>query len=767
MAKTFGREYMRNVFVGLVSTFLFAGLCLGQEVKGYKAGGIDQPSMESNAVPGCRVLWKEEQALQKYVQQHPEVLAAPKTAQLGPWNFHVGDTKAWWATNLGATPQYEYPVPSTCRKVGIHAYYFVEDSLWNNGRVTQAQVDSIASAFDFRTPASRTKGIYQTDVETFGNPPDEDLDSLIIILILDIKDGFSGSGTFVAGYFFSVNEFPDGSPAIGSHRSNYAEIYYVDGVQDNLSTPNGLATAIETTAHEFQHMIHWHYDKNEITFINEGCSMVAEVVCGFSVSFQSSYTSDTNVYLLQWNSANPIPDYARAQRWVLYLWNQFPNGYLKLLVQNTGTGITGIDGALSQYSPAATRRFADVFQDWLVANTLNDQSVNPKYGYTYTGTLLAPLAKSFVNPNTGVQLDTVVQLGARYITFTAGANLNITFNSASAALVIKAIEVGPSSKKVVDVQNGAFRDSTIGTTYTSITFAVINTSQTVGAPYTYQATGTGPQAVELKYDDGQPEGYLVLSPGDSISVNFDGVPGAQLDSLRIAFRRAGTMRMGIWTFTGSFAPSPFGQVLPSPSNVVSSDSTTVSYPIPYRNWVTVDLRSYHIDASSPFVAAFLVGSNPTAPAIMISSELDDGNYHSHTWSQSSGNRWVVFSDAGNSANVFRYLVRAYVHAGVTGVTNVTDLLPATFFLSQNFPNPFNPSTRIEYQLPSSQHVLLVVYDVLGRQIRDLVDEVQPAGSYRTVWDGKDPSGRDAASGVYFYQLRTQSFVQTNKMVLLR
>jgi hypothetical protein len=56
---------------------------------------------------------------------------------------------------------------------------------------------------------------------------------------------------------------------------------------------------------------------------------------------------------------------------------------------------------------------------------------------------------------------------------------------------------------------------------------------------------------------------------------------------------------------------------------------------------------------------------------------------------------------------------------------------------------------------------------LGRQIRNLVDEVQPAGSYRTVWDGKDASGRDAASGVYFYQLRTVSFVQTNKMVLLR
>jgi hypothetical protein len=838
--------------------FLTLEVCNGQGGKAYQAKVTEEAATEANAIPGCRVLWKQEQAIQKYVQQHPEVLSATGTAKRTAWNFQVGDRKAWWATNLVTNT--EYQVPSTCRAVGTHAYYFVEDSLWNTGRVMQAQVDSVGAAFDLRTPASPTKGIYETDVETFGNPPDVDNDPKIIILILDIKDGFTGTGSYVAGYFYSLNEFPEGT--FSGHHSNDAEIYYVDANPTNLATSSGLGIAIETTAHEFQHMIHWNYDRNEITFMNEGCSMVAEVVCGFPVSFQSSYTSNTNVYLLQWNSSNDIPDYARAQRWVLYLWNQFPNGYLKLLVQNTGTGVTGINNALAQYSPTTSRRFDDIFRDWLVANSLNDASVDSKYGYSYSGVLSEPVGSKYFDPNTGVQSGHVVNLAAEYITFAAGSNLSIMFNTSSPDIVIKAIEIGPSSKRVVDVPFGiAFSEAGFGITYTSITFAVINPSQTTEADYSYQASGSGPQSVELKYDDGEPEGYLGLSPGDSIMVSFDGAPGTRLDSLRIAFRRSGTIRMGVWKYNGSETTEPLGQNLLPPVNVVSRDSAaSVPYPIPYNNWVTVDLRQYPIDAGSDFAVCFVVGSNPTAPAVMISSEFDDGNHHSFTWSQSNGNRWVVFTDANNSANAFKYLVRAYVHSstsapearistfsaeaktrtvflawstsdeinvigyavqrrsvgdsvyqtlavlesqntsGVPGsysyvyedstVKSGTYLYrveqmnmdnsvrfseeitvsfvyrPGEFALFQNhpnpFPNPFNPNTIIEYDLPSDGHVLVAIYTILGQEVERLVDTEQRAGHYSLVL-----SGSRFASGVYFCRLEAPGFTQTRKMLLLK
>ncbi len=89
-------------------------------------------------------------------------------------------------------------------------------------------------------------------------------------------------------------------------------------------------------------------------------------------------------------------------------------------------------------------------------------------------------------------------------------------------------------------------------------------------------------------------------------------------------------------------------------------------------------------------------------------------------------------------------------------------IPEKFELLQNYPNPFNPSTYIEYRLPERVHVSLKVYDVLGREVATLVDEVQNAGSYRVRFENAGIS-----SGVYFYVLRAGSFVSVKKMMLLR
>jgi len=92
--------------------------------------------------------------------------------------------------------------------------------------------------------------------------------------------------------------------------------------------------------------------------------------------------------------------------------------------------------------------------------------------------------------------------------------------------------------------------------------------------------------------------------------------------------------------------------------------------------------------------------------------------------------------------------------------------PNSFKLSQNYPNPFNPSTKIEYRIPNSeygiQNVELKVYDVLGREIANLVNKQQKAGYYEVEWNAVNSS-----SGVYFYQLRAGDFVEAKKMVLLR
>ncbi|HUV36272.1 MAG TPA: FlgD immunoglobulin-like domain containing protein [Patescibacteria group bacterium] len=92
---------------------------------------------------------------------------------------------------------------------------------------------------------------------------------------------------------------------------------------------------------------------------------------------------------------------------------------------------------------------------------------------------------------------------------------------------------------------------------------------------------------------------------------------------------------------------------------------------------------------------------------------------------------------------------------------------AEFALDANFPNPFNPVTTIRYNLPTSSYVELRIYDVRGALVRTLVTGHQAAGEKQVSWDGRLDSGLTAASGVYFYQLKTDSFKKTRKMILLR
>ncbi len=94
-------------------------------------------------------------------------------------------------------------------------------------------------------------------------------------------------------------------------------------------------------------------------------------------------------------------------------------------------------------------------------------------------------------------------------------------------------------------------------------------------------------------------------------------------------------------------------------------------------------------------------------------------------------------------------------------------LPQKFALYQNYPNPFNSFTTISFDLPRDFDVKLVIYNILGQKVKTLVDGRQLAGSQKVIWDGKDNSGREVASGIYFYRIQAGSFVKTAKMTLLK
>ena len=99
---------------------------------------------------------------------------------------------------------------------------------------------------------------------------------------------------------------------------------------------------------------------------------------------------------------------------------------------------------------------------------------------------------------------------------------------------------------------------------------------------------------------------------------------------------------------------------------------------------------------------------------------------------------------------------------VTSVGENQIEIPLSYILSQNFPNPFNPSTTIKYSIPQLSSVQIKIFDVLGNEIETLVNEEKPVGTYELNWNAAN-----LPSGVYFYQLQAENFVQTRKMILLK
>jgi flagellar hook assembly protein FlgD len=96
-----------------------------------------------------------------------------------------------------------------------------------------------------------------------------------------------------------------------------------------------------------------------------------------------------------------------------------------------------------------------------------------------------------------------------------------------------------------------------------------------------------------------------------------------------------------------------------------------------------------------------------------------------------------------------------------------EILPNNYSLHQNYPNPFNPVTTLHYDLPEDALVNITIYDMMGRQVKTLVNGSQTAG-YKTVqWDATNDKNRPVSAGLYLYTIQTGEFKQTKKMVLLK
>ncbi|MFA7289106.1 MAG: glycoside hydrolase family 3 C-terminal domain-containing protein [Melioribacteraceae bacterium] len=148
----------------------------------------------------------------------------------------------------------------------------------------------------------------------------------------------------------------------------------------------------------------------------------------------------------------------------------------------------------------------------------------------------------------------------------------------------------------------------------------------------------------------------------------------------------------------------------------------------------------------------------------------DGNGSIEKYDIETSGRYIKITGTarGTEYGYSLYEIEVYKAAKPVSVEDEKEsLLPVNFKLSNNYPNPFNPSTTIEYQLPKEGIVKIEIYNSLGQLVKVLSDLYQNAGKYSISWNGKDTNGSSVSSGIYFYRMSTEGFTLVKKMMLLK
>jgi hypothetical protein len=136
------------------------------------------------------------------------------------------------------------------------------------------------------------------------------------------------------------------------------------------------------------------------------------------------------------------------------------------------------------------------------------------------------------------------------------------------------------------------------------------------------------------------------------------------------------------------------------------------------------------------------------------------NYHQATLKSSARAKDEQFK--GNDHFGFRIALRMQ-QLDINKETQIPEIIN----LHQNYPNPFNPITTLRYDLPEQANINIIIYDMLGRDVRTLVNEKQEAGFKSVKWNGRNDMGQTVSAGMYFYRIQAGSFSKVQKMILLK
>lgn len=371
---------------------------------------IEQMDVPINDYPdlACRL---------KKICNVPATLEPPAAAR------QIGEQAKFWVTNQDTTDSFQ--VTATLSYVTAHVYFWVENGIHANDQ----DVRDLSEAFEDK--------IYPTDRAFFGSEwiPGIDGDPHIYILYTH------GMGSVVAGYFSSDDEY---NPLIRPY-SNGHEMFLINSETTTVSE----AYTYSTLAHEFQHMIEWHQDRNESVWISEGSAELAAFLNGYDTGgFDSLFLADPDMQLNNWPNEpdNPSADFANYGAGFLfmdYFLDRFGEQATQVLVREPLNGLEGVDQTLKTINatdPQTGQHITveDFFLDWTIANYVHDAFVGDgRYDYhNYTNLPRASATETISNCPADQVSRTVHQYAADYIRITCPGNYTLHFAGATATRLL-------------------------------------------------------------------------------------------------------------------------------------------------------------------------------------------------------------------------------------------------------------------------------------------------------------------------------------------
>lgn len=352
----------------------------------------------------------------------------PEAVYEAPPKYKVGDIESFWLTNTDTTTSFQQQ--TRLAYITEHAYFWIEEGV----SYDEMHLAALADTFEEK--------IYPTNRAFFGSewrPGIDNDEHLYIIYARSL--GFN-----VAGYFSSV----DSVHPMAFEQSNAHETFMLNA--DTIGLNEHFTYGV--LAHEFQHMIHWHQDMNETSWLNEGFSELAALLNGYYDSgFDSLYLWDTDLQLNDWpnNPSETTPHYGAGFLFVTYFMDRFGEQITKQLVAHPQNGLASVDAVLEENFitdiqsglPVTADMF---FRDWTIANFLLDETIaDGRFDYNSLTDIYGASTTEWIEECSGTMIESdVKQFGVDYYEINCDKNKTLKFQGEQ---TVELLPVSPHSGK--------------------------------------------------------------------------------------------------------------------------------------------------------------------------------------------------------------------------------------------------------------------------------------------------------------------------------